>query len=298
MNHSTPSEVSAVLIRDFCSILTDEDKDFCKEIILDAATASFRENYQYQISDGVESAISVLPILMREFPNEKDVIKFILLMILFDPHSIGSYAGFSDFSVNAILKDLWDLSFEDAHSILVGYLFLVPKYNLVREKLHKESHQQNRYRRMGENEVIETLARDFENDIEKIIANEITLNDLGAICELDLSSLITAFQLIPLGTENPEHIQIAQDIISKFATELTSDKREDRIDYSVKHDFLVKFSNLVLGSAETYIPLYLKPFIENFNSSKVFAELFDQFIIAEDTRNTNDKFWKVWDTFF
>lgn len=298
MNHSIPSEASAVLMRDFRDMLTDEDKDFCKAIILGAATSSFRENYQYQISDGVESAISVLPILMREFPNEKDVVKFILLMILFDPNSIGHYADFSDFSVNAILKDLWDLSFEDAHSILVGYLFLVPKYNSVREKLRKESHQQNRYRRMGENEVIEILARDFENDIEKITANKITLNELEAINELDLSSLITAFQLIPLGTDNPEHLQIAQDIISKFTTELASDRREDRIDYSVKHDFLVKFSNLVLGSAETYIPLYLKPFIENFNSTKVFAELFDQFIIAEDTLNTKYNFWKVWDVFF
>lgn len=297
MNHSIPSEVSALLIRDFRNLLTDEDKDFCKEIILDAATSSFRANYQYQISDGVESAISVLPILMEEFPNEKDVIKFILLMILFDPNSIGMYADFSDFSVNAILKDLWDLSFEDANSIFIGYLFLIPKYNLVRKKLWEEKHRQSSYG-LSENEVIETLAHDYENDIQKIIANKITLNDLEAVCGLDLSLLITAFQLIPLGTDNPEHVQIAQDIISKFATELISDRREDRIDYSVKHDFLVKFSNLVLSSAETHLPLYLKPFIENFNSSKVFAELFDQFIIAEDILNTNDKFWKVWDTFF
>ncbi|CAH1057239.1 AVAST type 4 anti-phage nuclease Avs4 [Paenibacillus pseudetheri] len=301
MNHSIPSEVSAVLIRDFRNMLTDEDKDFCKEIILEAATSSFRANYQYQISDGVESTISVLPILMQKFPNEKDVIKFILLMILFDSNSIGMYADFSDFSVNAILKDLWDLSFEDAHAIFIGYLFLIPKYKLVREKLWKERHRQSSYG-LSENEVIETLARDYENDIQKIISNEITLNDLEAVCELDLSYLIIAFQLIPLGTENPEHIQIAQDIISKFATEFAtefaSDRREDRIDYSVKHDFLVKFSNLVLSSAETHIPLYLKPFIENFNSSKVFSELFDQFIIAEDTLNTNDKFWKVWEAFF
>ncbi|MCM3131621.1 ATP-binding protein [Paenibacillus polysaccharolyticus] len=298
MNHSIPAEASAVLFRDFRDVLTDEDRNFCKLIILEAATSSFREGYQYQISDGVESAISVLPILMQEFPNEKDVLKFILLMILFDQNSIGQYADFSDFSVNAIIKDLWDLSFEDAHSILVGYLFLVPKYNSVREKLLKESHKQNRYRRLSENEIIEILACDFENDIERITANKITLNELEAINELDLSYLITAFQLIPLGTDTPEHIQIAQDIISKFATEVKSDRREDRIDYSVKHDFLVKFSNLVLGSAETHIPLYLKPFIENFNSSKVFAELLDQFIIAEDTLNTKYNFWKVWDYFF
>lgn len=297
LNHSIPSEVSSVLIRDFLNILTDEDKDFCKEIILEAATSSFRSNYQYQISDGVESAISVLPILMQEFSNEKDIIKFILLMILFDPNRIGMYADFSDFAANAVLKDLWDLSFEDAHAIFIGYLFLVPKYKSVREKLWKKRRRQSSYG-LSENEVIEILALDYENDIQKVIANKITLNDLEDISELDLKSLITPFQLIPLGTEDPEHIQIAKDIISKFATELVSDRREDRIDYSIKHDFLVKFTNLVLGSSEAYIPLYLKPFIENFNSSKVFSELFDQFIIAEDNLNSNDKFWKVWDAFF
>ncbi|KAA2302006.1 hypothetical protein FY526_22060, partial [Clostridioides difficile] len=104
MNHSIPSEASAVLFRNFRDVFTDKDREFCKLIILEAATSSFREGYQYQISYGVESAISVLPILMHEFPNEKKVVKFILLMILFDPNSIGQYADFSDFSVNAILK--------------------------------------------------------------------------------------------------------------------------------------------------------------------------------------------------
>lgn len=296
MNRSIPSEVSAVLIRDFRNLLTVEDKHFCKENILEAATSSFRANYHYQISDGVESAISVLPILMQEFPDEKDIIKLILLMILFDPNSIGMYADFSDFSVNAIQKYLWGLSFEDANAIFMGYLFLIPKYKSTREKLWEERRPSSY--RLSENEVIETLARDYENDIQKIIANEITLKDLEAIYELDLSSLLVAFQLIPLGTENPVHIQIGQNIISKFATDLASDRKEDRIDYSVKHEFLVKFSKLVLGSAEKYIPSYLKPFIENFNSSKIFSELFDQFIITEDTFNTNNKFWKVWDIFF
>lgn len=237
MNHSIPSEASAVLFRNFRDVFTDKDREFCKLIILEAATSSFREGYQYQISDGVESAISVLPILMHEFPNEKKVVKFILLMILFDPNSIGQYADFSDFSVNAILKDLWDLSFEDAHSILVGYLFLVPKYNSIREKLRKDSQKQNRYRRVGENEIIEILECDFENDIERILANKITLNELEAINEMDLGYLIKAFQLIPLGTDNPEHMQIAIDIITKFATKVASDRREDRVDYCIKRDF-------------------------------------------------------------
>ncbi|MFM9280957.1 AVAST type 4 anti-phage nuclease Avs4 [Paenibacillus jiagnxiensis] len=296
-NHSIPAEVCSVLIRDFYNLLNEEDKVFCKDIILDAAASSFTPNYQYQISDGVESAISVLPILIREFPDERDVIKFILLMILFDPHSIGHYADFADFSINAIIKDLWKLNFEDAHSILIGYLTLIPKYESVRKKLWKEKYRHSIYE-LNENEVLEAFFQENENDIQKIIDNEISIRDVEKIDKLSLESLITAFQLIPLGTESLEHIQLAQEIIFKFANDLTSDEREDEVNYSLKHDFLVKLSNLVLSSAESYALLYLKPFVDNFNSSKFFAEFFEQFILAEDSLKTKDKFWKVWDTFF
>jgi hypothetical protein len=37
------------------------EKEFCKEVIIDHASAPMRENYQYQISDGLEPAIISLP---------------------------------------------------------------------------------------------------------------------------------------------------------------------------------------------------------------------------------------------
>ncbi|MFB5191763.1 AVAST type 4 anti-phage nuclease Avs4 [Alicyclobacillus fastidiosus] len=297
-NHSIPAEVCSVLIRDFANLLTDEDKAFCKETIVNAATSSFRPNYQYQISDGVESAISVLPILIREFPDESDIVKFILLMILFDRHSIGMYADFADFSVNAISKDLWNLSFEDANSILMGYLFLIPKYESIRTKLFEEMRRQSIYR-VGQNELVQAFLNEYEMDIQKILDKEIRVHDLGCIGDIESEYLIVAFQLIPLGTNDVGHLQVAQDIISKFATDLMLDKSEDRISYSVQHDFLVKLSHLVLSCDEKYIPLYLAPFVdEKFTDSKIIAELFNQFILAEDSLRTINKFWAVWYFFY
>jgi len=87
-NHSIPAEVSSVLVRDHLKELSEKEKKFCKEIILDSATSSFRPNYQYQIADGVESSVSVLPFLMMEFPKDADEMKGILLLTLFNPHPI------------------------------------------------------------------------------------------------------------------------------------------------------------------------------------------------------------------
>ncbi len=109
--------------------------------------------------------------------------------------------------------------------------------------------------------------------------------------------MVTAFQLIPLGTAHAEHIQIAQDIISLFANKFLPG-RQDRIDYSIESDFLVKLSNLVLSSAERYVPLFLSPLIDDFNNLEVLAELFKQFIIAEDSLNAYESFWTVWEMFY
>jgi hypothetical protein len=74
--------------------------------------------------------------------------------------------------------------------------------------------------------------------------------------------------------------------------------REDKVDYSVRHAFLEKLAYSVLNTSEQDIPDYLKPFLDGFNGSEPIADLFEQFILAEDRLDTYDKFWQVWTLFF
>ena len=76
-----------------------------------------------------------------------------------------------------------------------------------------------------------------------------------------------------------------------------SDNREDRIDYKVKHGFLRKYAYFVLNLPQDEINDYLQPFIDKFNASEAIAELFGEFIYAEDVLNTYDNFWIVWESF-
>lgn len=296
-NRSIPGNACSVLIRDYYEKLSKDEKSYCKDIILEIASISLTINYAYQLGDGVDAAISVLPILLREFPEEKDDIKFILLLTLFDPNSMGMNRKFGDYSKKAILYNLWDISFDDAQSLLLGYLWLKPKYEALRLELRKQNFEKNVYN-VHEIQLIKEFVNKNEIDIQKVIDNKITMNDLDDISKLDLSILKTVFQLIPPKTDRKEHKELAQTIISTFAIDLLSNKREDKVDYMVRHDFLEKLADLVLNAPEHDISNYLTPFIDNFNDSETLADLIKEFVYAEDRLNTYLNFWKVWNLFY
>ena len=291
-NISIPAEVCSVLVRDHINILSEEEKEFCKGVIIASASSSFSINYQYQISDGVESAISVLPILFQEFCKKRATIKKILLITLFDPHNIGAYAMFSDFPTNAISK-LYNISFNDANSILFGFLYLKPKYENLREKIQKENHKKNIHRTQ-EYEIIERFIQEYETEIQNVIDNNLSYKDLGEIRNLDINILNRAFRLIPLKTNNEIHKKIIKDIVTHSLPKILSEKQENRFDYRVKHDLLRTYALFILNRAKEEIEDYLEPLIENFIVSRTTAELLQKFIWAEDKLNTYDNFWLVW----
>lgn len=293
----TPAYVCAVLLRDYFSLLSQSDKDFCKEVALIFASSSLKPNYAYQAGDGVEAAISSLPVLLKYFPEEKESIKFILLFTLFSNQTIGISADFSDYSTKTILNELWTLNFEDAQSLLLGYLYLKPKYEDMKERLRLENFKN--YRSMDvEEDFPERFLQKYNTDIQKVIRNTITLEEIGDINDIHPRILKTAFQLIPLETNNEIHNYLIQNIITVFAKKLLLDNGRDRIDYEVSNDFIIKLAEITLSSSSDDIPVYLNPFISNFNNSESISDLFKEFIYVENRLKSYDNFWLVWNLFF
>ncbi len=295
-NHSIPAEVCSVMVRDYFEKLSKEESDFCAGIILEVAFSSSGPNYQYQVTDGAQSVISVLPVLLEKFPKEKRKIKEILLFSLFNYYPIDmAGTSFNAFSIMAIHK-LWKTNFEDAQSILIGYLFLKPKFDALREKMHQDNYKKNKYN-LQESDVMEKFLKENKKYLQKIINNQLLIDDVGDIEQIDLYTLKTAFQLIPLKTEDKEHKIIVKRIISAFVEKLISSDREDRVDYKVRHDFLEKLAYFVLNSSKEEIQDYIKPFLDKFNSSEAIADLFEEFISAEDYLNSYEIFWEIWNLF-
>jgi len=293
---AVPPQVCSVLIRDYLEILSQDEKEFCKSIILDTASSFLRENYEYQIFDGVESSVFVLPILLQEFPEEKEVIKKVLFLALFDEKRIGHYAQFSDYSIKAILSNLWKIKFEDAQAILFGYLLLKPRYEELRKRLRKENYKKGIHT-LHEYQIIKKFSVENKVDVGRVIKNNLFINDLNKIKKLDLHILRTAFKIIPLKTKNKEQKKIVKEIVSTFSEGLLSSDSDDRIDYDVKHDFIEKSAWFLLSSPREEIQDYLQPFLDKFNRSELFADLLQGFISAEDYLDSYENFWEVWGLF-
>jgi hypothetical protein len=289
-NHDIPGHVCAVLLRDYLLSLSEEDKEFCKNIVVAFASLPLLDNYEYQISDGVESSISVLPILLKEFPEERKNIKTILLLTLFDSCQIGSTCEFSDYSKNAICKYLWEINPDEAQSILYGYLLLKPIY----DDYFKESG----ITKTSKSKMIENFLCENEEELNNIIENKINFTKLKDISVLNLSTLKVAFELLPEKVNDSNDNSLAQIVISVFAKKILSLDRDDKIEYKVEHDFLKKYAVLVLNSSEENIDQYLSAIIQNFVPTEHIAALFIEFISAEDRLISIDNFWYVWEKFY
>jgi hypothetical protein len=144
--------------------------------------------------------------------------------------------------------------------------------------------------------VIRAFLEENEADLSKIIENKLSIDDLVGISKTNLEILGTAFQLIPQRTKNEEHKKLAKEIISAFAKKLLS-KDSDKVDYMVRHNFLEKFAWFVLSSPKEEIADYLEPFLDKFNRSEAIADLFIEFVSAEDYLNEYENFWFVWNLF-
>jgi hypothetical protein len=166
----------------------------------------------------------------------------------------------------------------------------------LRKRLRDENRDKGIYEH-DENQIIETFLHELEAEVKKVSDNRISAADLGDFKKVELDILKVAFQLLPLKTNNIEHKEIAKAIISEFADKLLSGNRDDRLDYRVRHGFLEKLAYFVLSSEKKDIFDYLKPFLDKFNGSEVIADLFREFIIAEDYLDAYDNFLEVWDLF-
>ena len=294
--NSIPGNACSVLIRDFYNQLTQEEKEFCKEIIISIGLTSTNENYSYQINDGVESVIYVLPLLLNEFSEERYRIKTILLLTLFDETNIGAYCRFSEYSIKAITNNLWNESFEEAQSLLVGYLLLKPRYEEIRNRFRKCNIDYH-YNTISKRKVINAFTKENEKIIQNIINNKMKLDYISDIESIDLYTLRTAFELLPLQLKNKDYRELAKKIICIISRKILSKQREDNADYMIEHYFLKKLTRLVLCNSELDVEYYLEPFISGFNNSEIIVDLFEKFIIAEDEIENYSVFWRVWSIF-
>lgn len=290
-NSSIPAYTTSVLIQYYSLDLSDEDKMFCKQIILEFATTPFQSGYDYQLSDGVEVSINSLPYLCELYPDDKDNFLMILLLILFDEHPIGHYKRVCDYSIESIINTLWKNSPEDVVKILGCYIKLKPHFDETYEEYRKNS----QWLRYSQQEVLEKFCTEKETIIEKCFSSSFETIEFK-IDKYTLKDLEIIFQLIPYDTYNQDLTNIATQVLSVFSLNLL-DRNKD-VDYALRRKIFTKISWFLLFRNTNEIEKYILPFIDNYSISEEMASFFEQMIYTEDKTERYEQFWIIWESFY
>lgn len=296
---SVPATACAVLLRDCGDKLDAEEQRFCKNILLEYSSISYRGSYPYQVGDGVDVAIKALPLLLKPFPECREEVKRTLLLTLFDRNPVGMNQPFSGHAVAAIVNTLRPLSPEDADSLFLAYLHLQPKFAHVCNSMLKESQRRQGFQ-FEHFTAIQRFADEQKIEISRAIRNEITYDQLPAIVDIEVDTLVTAFLLLPLGAK-VEHqkafvVELASIVAKRFRRH--GRRGDEQVDYGVRHRFLTKFAHFVLSADRSDIPVYVRPLIDNFKALDYAEDVFQEFVRAEDNLNRYDSFWAVWEQFY
>src|ERR1700722_8432781 len=249
------------------SIASIADKDFCRNVILDFASMPHSNGYSYQVRDGVDAATLVLPLLIKPFPSEAKRIKETLLFALFDEHTVGMGQSFSDFSVSAIVDGMWKDHPLDANSLFLGYILLKPKLDGIRKTIREKNYRKKIFQ-LTETAVLRRFVASHKAELEHIINNKITCDELPAIETINERVLVTGFSLLPLRTEDEYHKGFVEGVCELLSKRLLVRDKDKRFDYALRRRFFDKLAHFVLTSDKSDIPTYLHPFLEHFGGSR------------------------------
>jgi hypothetical protein len=296
-NHSIPAYTCSALINHYSESLSNEDLDFCKEVIMQFAMAPFEVGYNYQISDGVEVAINAIPSLFKLFPEAHPELMFSLFLILFDYTPLGHYKRVCDYSVESIQSKLWESYPQCAKKILFAFIKYRKQFNKVEQEVKQASTQKNGWPQYSQLEVIETWVQQEQKDLESFFNSELKY-DLPDNLDYNLEELEIIFKLVPNTTEDNDLRLLVFKILPVFAGLLLKNDRSDRIDYSIRSSIFNKYAYFVLCQDITLVDKYAQPFVDEFCPSENMADLFKSFIFAEDSICNYDHFWSFWNCFY
>jgi len=274
---------SIILLRDYVKLLSSEDKELCRDIILEFARLPLAENYHYQVSDGVDKAIKYLPILLIYFPELKNDIKILLLLNLFDDYQIGMGGKhFYDFAIEAI--NTYFIS--ECNSFIVAYLLLKPNYDeLITSNYYGQ-------KRVSKQDLLENFFQSNEEIFEKFISDELKLSS-NEIETTELNILMASFKMM-VTFKSTINQEFTQKIIEMLYINIFN-KTDDKADYDVKQQFIDNFAVFILEADKDDIQFYLQHLIDSFKPTEEMTSLLTQLIYTQDSTNNYDNFWHIWE---
>lgn len=310
MNHSTPVTACSTLLKDHFNELTEDEKIFCKNVVLEFMELSLHTNFRYPITSGFSSALSSLPTIYKYFAKDRESIKEYLLFTLFDNSPVNMMnTRVCDYAISVIVNHFWSVSKEDTESIILGYLLLKDEYS----KLRKEHYQTELFRRSTRTsggyiltrENIEVNFRKLKKQFikkhkdiyKKFLTNELNFDDLKDVSKFKTETLINSFYLFKNDTDEESHLEYIEQIIPLLVNKIFI-KDYKGSDYLAETRFLEKFAYFILSRKPEDIAKLIDPFIKISDDWRVdLSEFFQNIISAQDRLQFNESFWTIWSLF-
>ncbi|WP_073552104.1 AVAST type 4 anti-phage nuclease Avs4 [Elizabethkingia meningoseptica] len=277
--------------------LSENDRTFCKEVIIKSILRLFSDDHHYYISDGVETSIHAIPSLIIEYPEEAE--NFIKLMIqsLFNKREVGN-RRICDYVIESLYESkLWELDFSSFQKILLGFIMLKPIYN----NIYNELRQVNRMKSVS----ITVLFEEFKNRTNEFSFSNIVF-DAENLNSLHIDDLETIILLIPINTKNTIHLYIYEKAFLLIAPDILKSQRDYSRQsfeshsniYLLRHYVFKRFAYFILERETIEVERYLNAFIPYLNPYEETAAFLDEIVGAADKQDKQVEFWNIWNILY
>lgn len=283
INKGTPEAVASKLLRESADKLSDEDRLYCKEIVMTGCQNIFSENYWYQVDDGAEDSIMALPTLMELYPKEAEDYAVILALTMVRFPKRGDWSNLSKFAPVAVRNShLWEKNPEKAEAVLA--------YFLTMQKLAYTEK--------------ENFMEAFEN--AGPMKATIDVKDIDCTQVPDLNTILA---LLPYNTNDGRFMVIYEKICTELPGRFFNDYRhssdpeenpyDDTAFIDARFNVFYNISRFILSRNHSdEIERFLNQLIRKFTCSNHTASFINSLICKEDEMQRIQQFEAVWEMLY
>lgn len=276
-NERIPIDCACILLRDFKELLNNEEKILCKEILINHI---FHKDTDYNI----EKYISVLPILIKLFPNEKNDLKLKFLKLLRKGYGVPTFLN------------MWETDYKDVYSLIIAYLALEPLYDIRYDEYRHREDRSGYSESLDFSKIWDEILEENKEIIEKLFVNTLAFENISNLESIHIRILSKAFKILPSINKTDEIRNLSYKLSNTITNKILLDN-EDKVGYEDRDFFCFSISYIMLSSKFNEIDIYLKPIIDNFKSCELIPSLLDALINAQKDLNEYEQFWYIWEKF-
>ncbi|ULJ60021.1 AVAST type 4 anti-phage nuclease Avs4 [Wielerella bovis] len=297
-NKTIPYKVCAKLILEHSEKLSRDESNFCKNGIIESIQRLALDNYDYQISDGVEECTHALPKLIELFPEETDEFIELFVIVLFNQYPIGEYKRICDYAIESIHDyDLWQNNPYVANQILNAYIKYKPIFNQAIFELRNNPNYD-----ASKDEKTSVRFEKFQDLLDKTSGHDESeiIFDISQLENFEINDLEIVLQILPNDTDDNVHLGILNKITPEIANILLKSKDREHFNsnhdlYSVRQRIFKKISNILLNrECEKQINELLQPFLIHLKSNEYTSDFIEEIILSEDKIQSKNNFWCIW----